>query len=349
MEHAPKPEIDLDKNTFFDPKLQPVPELVFGFDGEWAVDAAQTVGRLALYTPYEITKDIAVAKHGYKLYRNAEDIARVAPLVERISDGEVLQPQDVRPYRKSIKAIIRHSGTPVGSRLGKADRLFAALSVVGIGIPLRRKLNARIEQEFIARAPQIVQDAKDYARKNIDKLEPYVKILGGYKNPQAEVRREVGIVNTTLKRDATTRARKRGSPTVSSVDFATALQDEVAHSSQHPERWRDRLPLLNSLFPFRKTSRKPTLPDNVMGVAAPEIVQGLDLFIPEDQRDRDYVYDVMRLAHPDRWLAEKFKSTRMGQLRIVTTQILPDLVNIIPVKGQEVITAYNHVKDLLKK
>lgn len=349
MEKQPYPRIELDKNAFFDPKPQPVPELVFGFDGEWAVDAAQTVGRLALYTPYEITKAVPGAKHGYTMYRNAEDVARVTPLIERINEGETLQPQDVRPYRKSIKAIIRHSGTPIGSRLGKADRLFAALSIFGIGIPLRRKLNARIEQEFIDRAPQLVQDAKEYARNNISKIEPYVKIFGDYSNPQAEVRREVGIVNTTLKRDATERAHKRGSKSVTSVDFANTLQHEMAYSSQHPERWRDKLPLFNSLFPFKKTPRKPTFPANVMGVAAPEIVQGLDLIVPVEQRDRDYVYDVRRLSHPDRWLAEKFKSTRMGQLSTVTTKILPDLVGIIPEKGQEVITAYMHVKELIQK
>lgn len=348
MEKAPQPSPETNEHLFFDPTPPPIPEQVFGFDSERVLKLAQNAGSIALQIPYNETT-YPVTKHGYKVKYLAEDVLRVAPLVERVYAGEQLQPQDVRPYRKSIKSLIRRSGTVQGRRFGKVDRLFAALSVVGIGIPLRRRLNRRVEEEFVARAPQMLEDALGFAREHIDEVEPYVEAIASYNNPQAEVRSEIYAVNHVVKEGALNFAERRGSSTPTSVDVARSIHNEINHASQHPEKWEKHLPLFAKLIPFKRTKKTPRISDDVLGVAAPEIVKSLDLLSPEDKRVPEFVKRILHNPHPRRGLAFQFKRRQMESLERVTLKLIPNLIDMIPESGQEVRTLYARIKKIVSR
>lgn len=346
MEKTPQPLPETNEHLFFDPKPPPIPEQVFGFDSEQVLKLAKNAGLLALYTPYS-KATYPVTKYGYRVQQLAEDAVRVAPLVERVHAGEQLRPQDVRPYRKSIKSLIRRSDTVQGRRFGKVDRLFAALSIVGIGIPLRRRLNKRVEEEFVARAPQMLEDALGYAREHIDVIEPYVETIASYDNPQAEVRNEIYAINHVVKEGAHQSAKRRGTHNPTSVDVARAIHNEINYATQHPEKWEKHLPLFAKMFPFRRAKKTPRISDEVLGVAAPEIVESLDLLSPKDKRDPEFVKRILHNPHPKRGLAYQFKRRQMETLERVTLKFIPNLIDMIPESGQEIRSIFGRIKKII--
>ncbi len=324
------------EGLFFDPRAPEVPEQVFGIDSEQLIDATKTVGRLALAAPYHPSTH-PVTKYGYSAVMSAEDAVRVAPLFERVVAGEQLEPEEVRPYRKPIKRILKREHPS----LILADRAIAASALIGVGIPARKRLNRRIEAEFIERAPKLVESAREV----LDAMEPYVDKVSAFENPQAQVRSEIGHINSIIKDGAHESARSHGRP-VSAGDVATSIERGLERIAREPEQLSKGMPLTTGLV-RPKPFKQPEVSHQALAVGAKEIVEGLDKMIPEDQRDPEYVENVKFYRHPLRWLAQFFRRRKLDRAEEIMSHRIPAAIDLVPNSGREVRSMFDRLKRAL--
>lgn len=325
---------------FFDPKRPAMPETVMGYESSEILKVAYAAGNALLYSPYKYKKKISESGiSGYDLAYSAADVLRIAPLLGRVVAGEQLKPGDVRPYRKAIKGIVRRHSP----KFGMADRLCAATSILGVGVLARRALNRRVEREFIERAPSLMRKM----RNNINILEPYVAMAECIDNPRTAVQSEIAFFADMLRDGSRHWAYCIGAKQVSSMDVAVGATHIVDTVYDYPTELAEKAPLTHELLTNIELGPRPRINLDILAVAAPEIVGGLDRCLPEAQRDPEFLRQVTANPSPKRGLALMFKSDSMNRLEEVAYRVLPNAVQCLPTNGSSVRVAYDRLQQFL--
>lgn len=170
-----EPQAARQDHRYFDPRLPEQPEQVLGFNTQHVLRLG-SVAVMSQALPYSISS---------RLYR-LPDAVRVMPLLERMQAGETITPEDVRPYRRAIKRL--HPG------LRRADRALVCASALGIGIPARRALNRRIDEEFPQYAAKVIEQARKTIESGVEAAAPDIDELIKHPNPRAQFEAEVASV-----------------------------------------------------------------------------------------------------------------------------------------------------------
>ncbi len=307
--------------NFFDPKPPKAPEAIYGVPTKAIVDLSKGVGFLNLASP-------RYSRGAYQFSRNAEVGVRLFPLIEKAAAGEATE-QDVQRYRALIKKI---------PKLRALDRLAVASSVVAVGVPLRRTINKRINSEFSQRAANALSDAGAV----LPKAEAYVEGLSNLDNPRQEFINEAIFLSRAIRLGAIENARARRSTEVSAIDAGRAIRqtiDEILKQNQRP-------PLVEILLPAELKNGVSLPNQSTFAVIAPEIISGLDLILPEEERDRGFTSSVRRHPAPKRWLAEKLKGSELRWLSDGVNLVLPSLRDILPTSGAQITETFNKIKEL---
>lgn len=322
-------------HEFFDPKAPQVPTEVLGIPTEPLMDLGKALGTIAFIdsskTPYPLTT------YGYHAKYSAGKALSLFPLIERIQSGEEIRPQDVRPYRKPIKRLV--------SKLNTADRFAALSSGLLVGIPIRKTINRRIEEEFPERIAPLLNKANDYLPQAV----PYVEFFGQFDNPREQFVSEVAVVASSIRNNSRARAQRNGRSTVVwAEDAAFGIRKTIEEILSDEEGSKQRMPMF-SHFVIGQLPKDAPLPSfDVLGVAAPEIISALDAALPKDKRDTKFLDSILSHPHPKRWLAERFKGRQLESVREVATLLLPSVRDLLPTNGQEVRDTFERVKNFLK-
>lgn len=246
-------------------------------------------------------------------------------------------PQDVRPYRKPIKRLI--------SKLNIADRFAALSGGLLFGIPIRRALNRKIEDEFPARIGPLLDKANDY----LPQAEPYVDFIGQFDNPREQFVSEVAIVANSIRYHTRSRAQVKGrEQTVWAEDAAFGIRQTIEDILSNHAKSKQDLPMF-SHFVIDQLPKDAPLPSaDILGVAAPEIVSALDAALPAEQRDSKFLSSIRSHPHPKRWLAERFKGRQIEGIREAAGLLLPSIRDLLPASGQEVRDTFEKIKNFVK-
>jgi len=268
----------------------------------------------------------------WRLNNAKDDLFRIAPLVDRVKEGEELSPEDVRPYRKSIKRL-----SPAYVRF--LNRVAVASSVVGVGVPLRVGLNKKIESEFVKRLPELVESGLEFARTHIEDVEPHVAFLEQFENPRRQVQDEFRVVINGIKQYAKTLSLGE----VSSRSAAEAIRSEIDEIFSSTGMTADKLPILSHVL-LDRIEEKPKMPEQeILEIAAPDIMAVLNSALPDNERDLVFVEKLEETPHPKRKLATLF-STKLDSFRRNGTIAVSGLVRAIPASGVLLREMYENIK-----
>jgi hypothetical protein len=306
------------------------------------------------------------------------DAVRLMPLVEELQAGVALTPEDVRPYRKPIK----HLSLGVTA----ADKLAAGAGALAVGIPLRRALNRKIEQEFPGRAAEAIAAA----REGLANIETEVDFVAGFENPREQFLTEVNDLAQTAtaailkERDQRVANRlpsggeaaiprgvagfmtrvsravrhffgvfRRPAPpantAVTAYDAGAGLERVFSSLGEHADSVTQRLPLLSKLV-FNKLPAGLAVTKDRLALVAPEILTFLYSTAPDNKQADELVYSVNRYPHELRFVTH-FKR-RYGHYSLDTIQraaqtLLPAIRDILPTTGREVREVYDRVQSFL--
>jgi len=329
---TPEPMQD---HQFWDPKRQEVPEMVFDVPTDRIANLCEAAGHLAVLIPYS-HKTYPYTHAAYTASRYYKDALALAPLVERVHAGEELDAQDVRPYRKSIKRLV-----PL--RVRNLDRLTMLLSPVGVGIPLRRALNRRVEQEFIDRAPGLAEEGLAKVRANIEVLEPHVAFLEQFDNPREQAQAEFRFLINGIKRHTAEVSPNR----LSSRSAAEGIRREINEIFSSQEN-KSILPLI-SYSVLDRMKKQPKVPEQeILEIAAPEIMNVLYSALPRSEHDREFVAQLKANSHPKRSLATAF-SSKLESFERGGIGAVSGLIYAMPTSGAKIRQMYERVKDYIEE
>ncbi len=321
-------------NKFFDPKSPEMPIEVLGIPTRPLTELGQALGTMAF-----IDRSIMrypYTTYGYHAHYSTEHALSLWPLIERVQAGEELKPEDVRPYRKPIKKLV--------SKLNTVDKLAALSAGVGVGIPARRAINRRIEQEFPERVKPMLDKAKDY----LPQAEPYVEFLSQFENPRQQFVNEVSILASNIRRYAREQSQQYDDPEVTAEDAALGMQITIESITQHPDWSEEHLPMFSNLVIKRVPPNTPMPPVEILAIAAPEIIKALDSALPNELRDPGFLRSVQNHPHSKRGLAETFKHRQLYQVNEVANLLFPSIRDLLPESGQEVKDTYEKAKVFFK-
>ncbi len=324
-------------HKFFDPKNPELPPEVLGIPSQPLIDLGDSVLSVASFASDADKLPPGVWLNIYAVERRLENGLRVFPLVQRMQAGEHLSPEDVRPYRKPIKRL--------APRLKTADNWATLFGVIAVGIPIRRTINRKVEEQFPERLPELLQKGSKCAPQ----AEPYVKFIEQFENPREQFISEVNLVAVGIRSAARQHAPWRGRQQleVTAKDAAFGIRQTIDKILSDPETQQN-MPML-SHFISDELSKKPLLlREDVLGVAAPEIISALEGALPEEKRDPEFLYSVYRHEHPKRWMAKKFKGMEMDRLNRIATKLLPSIRDLLPTKGSDARVIYQNILDFLK-
>src|SRR5665213_2717280 len=153
-------------HRFFDPKAPQAPDEILGVNTGAVLRLGRAVTALGVLPP-----NVNLKLHALP------GAVRLIPLIEDMQAGTELEPEDIRPYRKPIKGL-----SPSASF---ADKLAAGAGVLGLGVPIRRAINRRIEREFPVRAAAAIDKARETIA-SIESIESNVDYLASFDNPQEQ-------------------------------------------------------------------------------------------------------------------------------------------------------------------
>lgn len=158
---------------FFDPPHPEMPDQVLGLSTE----AVMRLGKVAAdidFLPAEVRIGF------YKL----PEIVRLMPLLEQMQTTNI-EAEDVRPYRRTIKNL--------STKINDVDGLALVASSLGIGIPARRALNRRIEEEFSMRSMEQLEKTSS-TLENKEEIAKYVEVLSSFEDPKKQFEDEVNLL-----------------------------------------------------------------------------------------------------------------------------------------------------------
>jgi len=325
----------IEGHAFFDPKTPETPVEILGIPTDPLMDLGKALGSIAYLSHDNIP--YSIKRIGYR----AGDVAQhhslsLFPLLERLQAGEDVQPIDVRPYRKPIKKII--------PKLRSADWWSKVAGGVGVGIPIRRIINRKVEEEFIERVPPLLDQAGEY----LPQAEPYVAFLEQFDNPREQFVSEIVIVAEAIRFTARKEAQKRRQPDkVTAEDAAVGIRQTINRILANDDETKKRLPMFSHLVVDQLPPKTQFPPTDKIGIVAPEIMNMLESALPADQRDDKFYDSILRYAHPQRWIATKVISTDFMFMKDLDL-ILPSIRDLLPTSGVETRNTYNRVRDFLK-
>ncbi len=362
-----------DGHRFFDYPAPEQPEELFGIDTQAVLDLGRAATALGALPP----------RVNLGLYA-LPDAVRLVPLVEEMQAGSAMQPEDIRPYRKSIKRL--------SPGVNFADRLATGASAVGVGIPLRRALNNKIEREF----PERAQEAMGRAREVIASIEQDVDYISAFENPKKQFTHEVDsladavtdrIVRqrdlrvSSAKDDRTYRSgpdtiaprgimglftkavrkvrdffgifhrdRQPVNPAITAYDAGAGIAQALRSLLSEKEAAAKRFPLLSRTVLSH-------VPDNLdltrdrLALAAPEILNFLFSVTP-DKGDRKTIMDSVRRNPHELRFVTRFKKRYgryyLDEVQRASVTLLPAIRNVLPSGGSQVRRTYDQVRDLLQ-
>lgn len=358
------------EHRFFDPKSPEQPEQICGVDTEAILRLSEATTALGVLPP----------RINLGLYALPYAV-RLVPLVEEMQSGTELTPEDVRAYRKPIKKL--------NPSLNDGDKLIAAAGIIGVGIPLRRALNRRIEREFPVRAAAAI----DQARETIAGLESQVDFVAGFDNPQEQFVTEVNdlaqAVSTSIIEQRDQRlvtpapvetkpemprgilgfftkialkvrnffGRFRHRPAVNNevtaYDAAAGIQKTIQSLAKNPLETVQRLPMLSTLLLSRLPSNMPVTNDR-LALAAPEILSFLFSTSPKDDKakNKKLLDSVKRNPHQLRFITRfkrQYGRYNLNGIQNASVELLPAIRNILPTEGAKVREIFSQIQELLKQ
>ncbi len=322
-------------HQFFDPRTPEIPTEVLGIPTKPLRELGKALGAIAFIdsskTPYPFVT------YGYHASYSTDKALTLFPLIERIQAGEDIRPEDVRPYRKPIKRLV--------SKLNTADRFAALSGAVGLGIPIRRAINRRVEEEFPQRVGPLLEKAGSY----LPQVEPYVDFIGQFENPRQQFVSEVSIVTGGIRHQALQRAQRRGnSNIVTAEDAAEAIRRTIDSILADRQGAKEELPMFSHFLIEHLPEDVALPPSDILGVVAPEIIGALEAALPKDKRDGRFLDSILSHPHPKRWLAERFKARQIEYVREVASLLFPSVRDLLPANGQEVRDTFEKLKNFLE-
>ncbi len=327
----------IEGHAFFDPRTPRVPTEVLGIPTGPLMDLGTALGDLALIgsskMPYRLSHPLYLAG------RSTGEALALFSLIEQVQSGEYVGPKDVRLYRKPIKRLI--------PKLSTADRFAALSGGLLFGIPIRRAINRKIEEEFPQRVRPLIDKTSDY----LPQAEPYVDFIGEFDNPRGQFVSEVAVVAQGIRSAAYSRAQQRSrsnAVTVTAEDAAFGIRQTIEEILSDKKVAEQRMPMFSHFVIGQLPKNAPLPSSEVLGVAAPEIMNALDAALPKDQQDANFLSSIRDNPHPKRWLAERFKGTELRSLHEVSVLLLPSIRDLLPTSGQEVRDTFARAKNFLK-
>ncbi len=320
-------------NRFFDPEAPDVPAEVIGVPTRPLLDLGNALGSLVMMRG--VGSNYQTHRAGYHAKYSMEPGLSLFPLIARVQAGEQIKPEEVRPYRKSIKQL--------STTLSNVDKLAAASAAIGIGIPARRAINRRIENEF----PERVKPLLEQAKQNLPKTEPYVEFLSQFERPRHQFLNEVATLAYSVRYYAREQAKRYDDNSVTAEDAAMGIQITIESITGHPEWSQEHIPMLKNLVIDRVPARTPMPSAEMLAIAAPEIIKALEVTLPEEQRDPMFLRSVKNHPHSRRGLAETFKGEQLRQIDRIANLLLPSIRNLLPETGQEIKDTYDKAKSFL--
>lgn len=326
--------IEHEGSEYFDSASQPIPEEVLGVPTEPLLNLGQAMGNIALLGSDKLPVKARLA--ALTAEQNLRNGLPLVPLIEQVQSGVEVTPEDVRPYRKSIKRLV--------PQLRTADRLAKLSSIVLIGIPFRRYLNRRIEKEF----PQKVSPMLDKASEYLPQAEPYVEELSSFDNPREQFVSEITFIAESIRKNAKERAVTKRRQ-VTDNDAAHAINDVATEILNNHEVSKTTLPMVSKFF-IEKLGSKPKLPSiDLLTVVAPEIIYALESVLPEKKRDMSFYATIKENTGITRSLASTFKGTDLHMAHEVASTLLPSIRDLLPTNGQEVKRIYARISKMIQK
>ena len=360
-------EARADDHRFFDPKNPERPEQILGLETEAILRLGQAATDLCVLPP----------KVNIGLY-TLPDAVRLVPLVQEMQSGIALTPEDIRPYRKPIKNL--------SMGVSAADKVAATAGAIGIGIPLRRVLNRKIEREFPIRAAEAI----DQAREAIASIENNVEHLASFDNPKEQFVTELGslaqTVNTAIVEQRDRRVRgnismeetretpkglagfvtkavrkirdffgafKRSKPEVNAeitaYDAGAGIEQAISRLAKNPAAAESGFPLLSKLILNRLPSKMPLTKDR-LALAAPEILNFLFSTADDKKQGKDLVDSVNRNPHELRFVTrfkKRYHQYDLQNIQRSSHTLMPAIRDILPTSGAQVREIFAQAQDLL--
>lgn len=318
-----------DDYRFFDPRSPAQPEQIFGVDTEAVLRLGSAVIDLGVLPPR-----INIGIHALP------NVVRLVPLVEEMQAGVPLNPEDIRPYRKPIKKVIK--------KIGFAERPVVTAAAVVLSVPFRRYVNRKIERELPARSA----DAIDKARKtiaNLEGLESDIDYLASFENPQEQFVSELSNLAQTVSSNITEQrdwrvqnnvpaqaeaevpkgimgfftkvVRKVRSlfgffsrqpavnTEITAYDAGVGIEKTIRHIIENRYAAEKQLPMLSKLLLERLPTNLPHNKDR-LALLAPEILNFLFSALPKDDTISNLLDSVNRNPHELRFVTKYKKSYR---------------------------------------
>ncbi len=355
-------------HRFFDPPTPVQPEHVLGVE----TDAVLRLGRAAT------ALGALPPRVNLSLYA-LPDAVRILPLVEQMQAGAKITPEEVRPYRKPIKKL--------SLGVSFADKLAATAGAVAVGVPLRRALNRKIEQEFAGRAAEAI----DKAREAVASIEHEVNHIASFENPRAQFVSELDDLARTVstaitdQRDWRVRnniAAKAEPETakgivgfftkavrsvksffgmfsrkpeinaeVTAYDAGAGIEKTFKTLITNPELTEKRLPMLSKLMLDRLPNTLP-LTTNRLALVAPEILNFLFSTSSENREADKLIESINRNPHELRFVT-RFKK-HYGRYSLEGIQrashtLMPAIRDVLPTSGDKVREIYTQAQELLQQ
>jgi hypothetical protein len=323
-------------HKYFDPYPPEPPAEIFGMPSQALLNASYGISRL-----YSMSnKYIPGMYQGLQALRST---VQMFPLVEKVQSGQEITPEDVRPYRKPIKQAV--------GKIGVASAWTAVATPIGIGIPLRRALNRKIETEFVNRAPELIRQAQAKAQEFLPKIEAHIEFMAGFENPRQQYVREITIIFNSIRQLAIKRAQSYSSASPIAEDAGYSIATNVRSILENPEWTKEHMPLLSHFIlesGSNNTVKQINLPrEEMLAVGSPEIIKSLNAVLPDNQQDQAFVQTIIDNPHPKRRLAEVFASSKLESLER-SLRIFQDIKYVLPQSGQQIKDSFDAVKKFLK-
>ena len=353
------------KNKFFDPKMPIGPEELGGINTGAILRLGRAATRLSL-----------LPSAAYLL----SDAIPLIPLIKKIGDSQSLDitSEDVRLYRKPIKKL--------SLGISFIDKLVSASAVVGVGVPLRRKLNKRIEEEFPVRANEALEKARLLVES--EAAEGYVNYLSGFDNPREQFRSEMDYLSEKVgasinaARDSRVKSgspdkeensfggvagffvkivrsvrsffglfgrknkQKEPNTNITAYDAGTGIEQVLNSMAENPDASMQKMPMISKLI-----LDKIKLPSSDrLALLAPELLNLIFSTSIDKDETRDLIRSIKCNPHELRFVTrfkKRYGRYSIDQIKRGSEDIIPAIIDVLPTTGQGVKDAYDWLKNLL--
>lgn len=317
----------VERYEYLDPPAPAIPDEVLGVPTDPLMRLGRALGTMAFIDSHITPPNLL--SYGYDAKYSTDKALAIFPLIEKVQSGEEVTPEDVRPYRKTIKQLLPR-------KVRTADK-FALVSV-----PVRRALNRKIEREFPGKIAPKLAAAVDY----LPLAEPSVDFVSQFENPREQFVSEIALVANGIRRLAHHNAEMRGTypDTVTAFDAGEGIKQAIERVISEREMAREHLPLLSHFLIDHMPDDLEVPSADLLAIAAPEIMYSLDAALPTDQTDPRFRSSIDLYPHPKRGLAQLFKRRQLDGMHAAGTLLLLSIRDLLPTEGQEVKRTFERIK-----